>query len=249
MRRSPARDQAPDPVSWFPLAELEALLAPDGLLTEAPPQVLEPDGAPAPSPEPTPAPAPVDPASWRTSSHPLQPCLNPTPRGLRRAGRRRARLAVVGAGLGVGLLFTKVAAPEGGPSVLPAEPFRAPADGSLEELGEVVAAPKPEPEAPADGVPADAAVTAAAPAPAPLPNETIWEAMAHCETGGNWTHPGPTWSGGLGIYQGTWQMFGGTEFASLPSHATREQQIIVAERIRARYGFSAWGCADAIGLG
>ena len=44
------------------------------------------------------------------------------------------------------------------------------------------------------------------------------------------------YSGGLGIYNGTWDQFGGRDFASNPGLATREEQIIVAERIRADGG-------------
>jgi resuscitation-promoting factor RpfB len=76
-----------------------------------------------------------------------------------------------------------------------------------------------------------------------------WQAIANCETGGNWSIVAPTYSGGLGIYNGTWNAFGGQQFASNPGLATREQQIIVAERIRAKYGFSAWGCGKTLGLG
>ncbi|HEV2309777.1 MAG TPA: transglycosylase family protein, partial [Acidimicrobiia bacterium] len=76
-----------------------------------------------------------------------------------------------------------------------------------------------------------------------------WDEIANCETGGNWSMVGPTYSGGLGIYNGTWNAFGGQQFASNPGYATREQQIIVAERIRARYGFGAWGCGRKLGLG
>ncbi|HWW45426.1 MAG TPA: transglycosylase family protein [Acidimicrobiia bacterium] len=76
-----------------------------------------------------------------------------------------------------------------------------------------------------------------------------WQEIANCETGGNWSMVGSTYSGGLGIYNGTWNAFGGQQFASNPGLATREQQIIVAERIRARYGFGAWGCGRKLGLG
>jgi uncharacterized protein YabE (DUF348 family) len=76
-----------------------------------------------------------------------------------------------------------------------------------------------------------------------------WQEIANCETGGNWAIVAPTYSGGLGIYNGTWNEFGGQQFASNPGLATREQQIIVAERIRAKYGFGAWGCGRTLGLG
>ena len=77
--------------------------------------------------------------------------------------------------------------------------------------------------------------------------DAVWDRMAQCETGGNW-HNGGQWAGGLGIYVGTWRAAGGEEFAPRPDQATREQQIVVAERIRARWGIHAWGCASAIGF-
>jgi hypothetical protein len=44
-------------------------------------------------------------------------------------------------------------------------------------------------------------------------------------------------------------MFDGDEFASNPGYATKEQQILVAERIYARYGLSGWGCKRVVGWG
>jgi resuscitation-promoting factor RpfB len=76
-----------------------------------------------------------------------------------------------------------------------------------------------------------------------------WDNIANCETGGNWGMQGPMFSGGLGIYNGTWNGFGGQQYGSNAGQATREQQIIVAERIRARYGFGAWGCGRKLGYG
>jgi uncharacterized protein YabE (DUF348 family) len=76
-----------------------------------------------------------------------------------------------------------------------------------------------------------------------------WTAIANCETGGNWAMVGKTYSGGLGIYNGTWNEFGGQQFASNPGLASREQQIIVAERIHAKYGYGAWGCGKKLGFG
>lgn len=77
--------------------------------------------------------------------------------------------------------------------------------------------------------------------------EALWDRMAQCETGGNW-HLHGRYAGGLGIYVGTWRTVGGDEFAPTPDGATREQQIAVAERIRARFGIHAWGCARRLGL-
>lgn len=57
-----------------------------------------------------------------------------------------------------------------------------------------------------------------------------WERMAHCETVSDWADGGK-WSGGLGIYIGTWKAWGGLEFAKTPGTATKDEQIIVANRI------------------
>lgn len=64
----------------------------------------------------------------------------------------------------------------------------------------------------------------------PEPTEAFWESLAQCETGGDWKNGG-NWAGGLGIAKSTWSAFGGKEFASAPNHATRAEQIIVANRI------------------
>jgi hypothetical protein len=69
-----------------------------------------------------------------------------------------------------------------------------------------------------------------------------WDGIAQCETGGNWQMRGSTYSGGLGFANTTWSGFGGREFASNAGLASREAQIVVAERVYARYGLSGWGC-------
>jgi membrane protein involved in colicin uptake len=69
-----------------------------------------------------------------------------------------------------------------------------------------------------------------------------WDAIARCETGGNWRMQGSRFSGGLGFANTTWTGFGGREFAPNAGMASREQQIVVAERVYDRYGLSGWGC-------
>ncbi len=69
-----------------------------------------------------------------------------------------------------------------------------------------------------------------------------WDGIAMCETAGNWSMQGSRYSGGVGFYNATWNGFGGREFAPNAGMATREQQIVVAERVHARYGLSGWGC-------
>jgi hypothetical protein len=69
-----------------------------------------------------------------------------------------------------------------------------------------------------------------------------WDAIARCETGGNWRMQGSRFSGGVGFANTTWNSFGGRQFAPNAGMATREQQIVVAERVYDRYGLSGWGC-------
>jgi hypothetical protein len=94
--------------------------------------------------------------------------------------------------------------------------------------------------------------------PRPTVLDSFWHEMADCETGSNWQDAGE-YSGGLGIYIGTWKAFGGLEFAPRPAEATPEQQIIVANRIATNgwtrpdgkvvkaVGFSGWGCLRVVG--
>ncbi len=71
-----------------------------------------------------------------------------------------------------------------------------------------------------------------------------WDGIAMCETGGNWRMQGPKFSGGVGFYNGTWTGFGGRQFAPNAGMATREQQIVVAERVYARHRLTGWGCRE-----
>ena len=61
--------------------------------------------------------------------------------------------------------------------------------------------------------------------------DSDWDRLAGCEAGG------------------TWQAYGGGEFAPTADQATREQQIIVAERTLAQQGWGAWpACSASLGL-
>lgn len=62
------------------------------------------------------------------------------------------------------------------------------------------------------------------------------ERLAHCETHKDWTNGG-NWAGGLGIARSTWVNYGGRQFARTPDRATKDEQIIVANRI-ALWGFT-----------
>ncbi|ORX00571.1 transglycosylase family protein [Mycolicibacillus trivialis] len=71
-----------------------------------------------------------------------------------------------------------------------------------------------------------------------------WDAVAQCESGGNWSaDTGNGYYGGLQISQSTWRSHGG---AGSPATASRAQQIAVANRIMASQGPDAWPtCAGA----
>jgi uncharacterized protein YabE (DUF348 family) len=77
--------------------------------------------------------------------------------------------------------------------------------------------------------------------------DPMWDRIAACETGGNWGFVGPSYSGGLGFYNGTWDAFGGRKYAPNAGLATREQQIIVAMEIQRKVGIGGWGCAHKLG--
>ena len=68
-----------------------------------------------------------------------------------------------------------------------------------------------------------------------------WDAIAKCESGGNWhTNTGNGYYGGLQFSSGTWAAYGGTKYAARADLASRSQQIAVAERTLAGQGIGAW---------
>jgi uncharacterized protein YabE (DUF348 family) len=77
--------------------------------------------------------------------------------------------------------------------------------------------------------------------------DPMWDRIAACETGGNWGFIGPSFSGGLGFYNGTWDAYGGRKYAANAGLATREQQILVAMEIQRKVGLGGWGCAHKLG--
>jgi resuscitation-promoting factor RpfB len=90
--------------------------------------------------------------------------------------------------------------------------------------------------------------TAAQQAAAKASRDSIWDRIAACETQGDWSMRGSSFSGGVGFSNAAWSQWGGSEFAPNAGQATREQQIVVAERIRASVGLGAWGCAKKLGV-
>jgi len=79
------------------------------------------------------------------------------------------------------------------------------------------------------------------PAPATSSNGLNWDAVASCESGGNWQiNTGNGFYGGLQFDSGTWLAYGGGAYAPRADLASRDQQIAVASRLYASRGSSPW---------
>jgi hypothetical protein len=65
-----------------------------------------------------------------------------------------------------------------------------------------------------------------------------WDAVAACESGGNWgISTGNGYSGGLQFTPSTWRSNGGSGSAA---NASRQEQIRVAENVLQTQGIGAW---------
>ncbi|WP_307095877.1 resuscitation-promoting factor [Arthrobacter sp. V1I9] len=106
-----------------------------------------------------------------------------------------------------------------------------------------VAPAAPAPAAPARAASAGANTGAAAPA---MMNEAMWDKIAQCEAGGNWSiNTGNGYYGGLQFDIQTWLGSGGGAYAPNASLATKAQQIDIANRVYAQRGLQPWGCGWA----
>ncbi|ORB76320.1 transglycosylase family protein [Mycobacterium scrofulaceum] len=78
----------------------------------------------------------------------------------------------------------------------------------------------------------------AAPPPPVRAYSVNWDAIAQCESGGNWSiSTGNGFSGGLQFTPSTWRANGGS---GSPAGASREEQIRVAENVLHSQGIGAW---------
>ena len=77
--------------------------------------------------------------------------------------------------------------------------------------------------------------------------EPNWDAMAQCESGGNWSaNTGNGFYGGLQFTPATWAANGGV---GSPAAASRDQQIQVARNVMRTQGIGAWPvCGGPIGF-
>ena len=72
-----------------------------------------------------------------------------------------------------------------------------------------------------------------------------WDAIAQCESGGNWAiNTGNGYFGGLQFSPGTWSSNGGS---GMPHHASREEQIRIAENVLDTQGIGAWPSCGGLG--
>ncbi|GAA4095476.1 MULTISPECIES: transglycosylase family protein [Streptomyces] len=75
---------------------------------------------------------------------------------------------------------------------------------------------------------------------------STWDAVAQCESGGNWSiNTGNGYYGGLQFSNSSWAAAGGTQYAARADLATKGQQIAAAEKLLAIQGPGAWSCAGA----
>ncbi|KAB1986318.1 MULTISPECIES: LysM peptidoglycan-binding domain-containing protein [Streptomyces] len=68
-----------------------------------------------------------------------------------------------------------------------------------------------------------------------------WDAVAQCESGGNWSiNTGNGYYGGLQFSSSTWAAYGGTAYAATADQASKSQQIAIGEKVLAAQGKGAW---------
>jgi len=85
--------------------------------------------------------------------------------------------------------------------------------------------------------------------------DAMWESLAQCETRGEWDYgPHSTWGsrlyhGGVQFHPNTWLTHRDDSMPRYAYRASRDQQIVVAERVLASQGWSAWpSCARTLGF-
>ena len=91
---------------------------------------------------------------------------------------------------------------------------------------------------------AGASVAAAAPA---ANASGVWDQLAQCESGGDWSiNTGNGYFGGLQFSQQSWEAVGGS---GSPHQASKQEQIHRAEQLHAIQGWGAWpACSASLGL-
>ncbi|WP_436524203.1 transglycosylase family protein [Actinoplanes sp. HUAS TT8] len=86
-------------------------------------------------------------------------------------------------------------------------------------------------------------------APASAAPNVNWDAVARCESGGNWRiNTGNGYYGGLQFSRSTWRAHGGGKYGSTANLASKNEQITVAERVLRSQGIHAWPTCGRRGL-
>ena len=76
---------------------------------------------------------------------------------------------------------------------------------------------------------------------------SVWDRLARCESGGNWSiNTGNGYYGGLQFSLSSWRAVGGSGY---PHTASRAEQIKRGKLLLARHGWGAWpACTRKLGL-
>jgi len=84
----------------------------------------------------------------------------------------------------------------------------------------------------------------------PASASTVWDLVAACESGGNWSiNTGNGYYGGLQFSYSTWKAYGGQQYATTANRATKGQQIYIAQKVLVGQGPGAWPvCGRRAGL-
>lgn len=82
------------------------------------------------------------------------------------------------------------------------------------------------------------------------PVSGAWQALAECESGGNWSiNTGNGYYGGLQFSKSSWLGAGGGKYAPLPHLASPSEQIATAKVLKQGGGWGHWpSCASQLGL-
>jgi LysM repeat protein len=89
-----------------------------------------------------------------------------------------------------------------------------------------------------------------APSTAHAATSSEWNAVAQCESGGNWAdNTGNGYYGGLQFSASTWNGFGGTAYAPSADQASPSEQMAIADKVVASQGWGAWPvCSRVAGV-
>ena len=82
---------------------------------------------------------------------------------------------------------------------------------------------------------------------ASVPSGSVWDRLAQCESGGNWSiNTGNGYYGGLQFSLQTWRAMGGSGY---PHENSRAQQIAIASKLQSQAGWGQWpSCSRKLGL-